>query len=1311
MEYLRKNKRLLIRNEKNLKIQLSDWSSSNVETGEEDTTFNIKAFGITKNGSSVSVNITGFEPHFYVLLDNNDIDEETMVDNIRSEMRYKLKSHLIDYETVEKKLFWGFTNNNLETLVKLSFQSSTAMNDAQRKCETLGYKVYESNIPPMLRFFHIRNIEPCNWIVLKKGTYELIKDEYNTQYSCEVHWEDVCVPKKPIVDIAPFYIASFDIECDSSHGDFPLPSKDYKKLAQDIAELYYKKNWAVLDYKTLSNQMTTLINDAYYQTEKKVSKVYIQPGMKPPETSVINFVGQQFAKVLKMSESYKILVADIITFGCAEYNFITKTIDKKKIIKYLYYAFRDDDLEEKINELVDLPKIFQIYTKSSLKPSVPAIEKAASNIQSLFMKYFKKQHRTIYNHYNKFYFLNKDEMPEKYKLEFSKEGLSNVSMLANQIMTCFTDFPEITSSKEIKVKRLNNITTLYDLPMLEGDKVIQIGTVVQKFGETEPFLKHIITLDTCEALPGIVVESYDTEEEVILAWSNFITKLDPDIITGYNIFGFDYMFLWERAKSLGIEEEFGCMSRIKNKSCELKCQKLASSALGDNNLSYMDLTGRVNMDLLKIVQRDHRLESYKLDFVAETFMNDKVLAVKDDTITIKGINVLNKGNFITLSHKGDKICDEAKFKILEIDYTTGLIQLDTIIKEEVDTWQLAKDDVSPKDIFRLQKTDAKGRGIVANYCIQDCALVLHLIRKLQIITNNIAMANTCSVPLSFIFLRGQGIKVFSLISKECMYENYVIPVIKYEQDVKTFKGAPKTFEPSLEYEDKPVLPDSYEGAIVLPPKPGIYLDKYVTVLDYSSLYPSSMISENLSHDSLCLDKKYHGEEGGKLLKKMGYDYVDITHDVYKWKDPKIRTKGKYKAGQKTCRFVQLPNNEKSIVPSILQKLLRKRKETRAKIKTETDEFKKGVLDGQQLSFKLTANSVYGAIGATTNPICMKDIAASTTAVGRSLLHLAQEKTLEKFDGAEIVYGDTDSIFINFNPKDDKGNKLTGKEGLKKSIDLGCQAEEYIQKFLKKPHKLEYEKTFYPFILFSKKRYIGYKYEFDLEKYKETSMGIVTKRRDNAKIVKFVYKRVMDSLLKHKDLELSLKTLNQDLMDLINGKFNLKMLTITKSLRGFYANPESIAHKVLADRIGEREPGNQPKSNDRIPYVYIEIPEQKDTKILQGDRVEHPDFIKANQLKPDYNFYITNQILKPVGQIYTLIVETLPGFTKGSDYFDTRYKYFISKYDGNEKKAYDKITDEKLDIVKKIVFGEVLRCGMNKKNKAREITDFFKIKPN
>ena len=111
-----------------------------------------------------------------------------------------------------------------------------------------------------------------------------------------------------------------------------------------------------------------------------------------------------------------------------------------------------------------------------------------------------------------------------------------------------------------------------------------------------------------------------------------------------------------------------------------------------------------------------------------------------------------------------------------------------------------------------------------------------------------------------------------------------------------------------------------------------------------------------------------------------------------------------------------------------------------------------------------------------------------------------------------------------------------------------------------------------------------------------------------------------------------------------------MLVITKSLRGFYKNPDQIAHKVLADRIGVRDPGNKPKSNDRIPYVYIET---KGEVKLQGDRIETPEFIRENTLKPDYMFYITNQIMKPVAQIYSLIVENLKGFKHKPNYYENK----------------------------------------------------------
>ena len=215
------------------------------------------------------------------------------------------------------------------------------------------------------------------------------------------------------------------------------------------------------------------------------------------------------------------------------------------------------------------------------------------------------------------------------------------------------------------------------------------------------------------------------------------------------------------------------------------------------------------------------------------------------------------------------------------------------------------------------------------------------------------------------------------------------------------------------------------------------------------------------------------------------------------------------------------------------------------MKNETDEFQKSVLDGLQLAFKITANSLYGQIGARTSAIYLKDIAASTTAVGRNLLYLARDKTQQKFQGATAIDGDTDSVFIDFQPKDENGVLLKGKEGLKKAIELGVEAEKHIQQFLKPPHKLEYEKTFWPFILFSKKRYIGYKYEFDINKYKETSMGIVLKRRDNADIVKHVYSSVLNILLKEKNLEKTIRILNQQLTDLLNGKYPLEKLIISK----------------------------------------------------------------------------------------------------------------------------------------------------------------------
>ena len=908
--------------------------------------------------------------------------------------------------------------------------------------------------------------------------------------------------------------------------------------------------------------------------------------------------------------------------------------------------------------------------------------------------------------------------------------------------------------EEFKLKRdaiLDQITDTMNkyLPEIEGDKVIQIGTVIKKYSETNTYLKHIVTLNGCDAIEGSIVESYDNERDVIIHWAKFINKLDPDIIIGYNIFGFDYKFLWERAGELKCQDIIGpLLTRLKSKEhySYLETQKLSSAGLGDNELYYITMAGRVQIDLYKIAQRDYKLDSYKLDSVSSTFINGSIkkYEYKNEYKNEKDIDLslsLNSktsktcllytdnivglviNNYITIGIKTlnglDKFQNGQKFKIIHIDIENKTLTIEinndsgsgSDLEFELDLsnkkylWGLSKDDVGPKDIFKFQKGSNKDRAIVAKYCLMDCELVLNLSDKLDIITNNIGMANVCSVPLSFIFLRGQGIKIFSLVAKQCRSENTLIPLLQ-----KTIDNDEK---------------DGYEGAIVLKAKPKIYLENPIAVLDYSSLYPSCMISENLSHDTQIEDPLYLGEIGKQKLLSMGLNCVDISYDNYSYilkgkTYIKIINKNKPTIN---CRYVLPIENEdgsinddnRGIIPRILIKLLTARKTTRKKIVLEPDPFKKAILDGLQLAYKVTANSLYGSLGAKTSPVFKKDIAASTTATGRKLLYFAKNFVEKEYPGADTIYGDTDSVFISFKNYIIKkhGNCLTSSELLQKTIDYGIEAGDKAKKLLKKPHDLEYEKTFFPFILLSKKRYVGNKYETDINSYKQTSMGIVLKRRDNAQLVKYIYGGIIDRIINKSNILESIDFLKSSLNDLLKGLCPIEQLIITKTLKGYYKEPDKIAHKVLADRMGTRDPGNKPQSNDRIPYVYIET--LKNVK-LQGDKIETPKFIIDNKIKIDYYFYITNQIMKPVSQIYALILEELKEYKKDKNYY-TNLKIKLNKKTKHildsttaiteKKKINDKIQNLRMNEIKTILFGDIIRTCENKKNKSQEITKFFK----
>jgi DNA polymerase elongation subunit (family B) len=322
------------------------------------------------------------------------------------------------------------------------------------------------------------------------------------------------------------------------------------------------------------------------------------------------------------------------------------------------------------------------------------------------------------------------------------------------------------------------------------------------------------------------------------------------------------------------------------------------------------------------------------------------------------------------------------------------------------------------------------------------------------------------------------------------------------------------------------------------------------------------------------------------------------------------------------------------------------------MKAEKDPERYALLDAEQLAYKLTGNSLYGQLGSSTFKIRLQALAASTTAYGRKQILFAKA-AIEKFYGPEaklpncsanVMYGDTDSLFVEFNVRDpNTGERLQGREARVATIEMTDEAGHFITKALAAPHDFEFDKAFDPLLMFSKKRYAGNMYEENPDDYVHKYMGIALKRRDNAPIVKTIFGGAMKMLLDKRDVVGAFQFVREKCLELVDGKVNLGQLTVTKSLRADYADPSRIAHKALADRITARDPGNAPAAGDRIGYVYISAKAGQEASKLQGDRIETPMYIKEHSLVPDYRHYIEHQLQNPISQAFALLLEQIPGF--------------------------------------------------------------------
>ena len=523
------------------------------------------------------------------------------------------------------------------------------------------------------------------------------------------------------------------------------------------------------------------------------------------------------------------------------------------------------------------------------------------------------------------------------------------------------------------------------------DKIFQISCVFSREGSSE-YESHLLTLgDPVQSIVGeeAIIHRFLNEAELIVGFTELIRKENPNVIVGYNILNFDIPYMIDRSKRPGrVNHIFDTLGFHKYNHAKEKTIVWSSSAYKNQEFKFLEAEGRLFIDLLPLVKRDFKMDNYKLKTVSDFFIGET-----KDPLSVKGI-----------------------FKCYRIG-----------TKKELDGTYSEK--------------AKKAISIVGKYCVQDSVLVVKLMEKLQTWVGLTEMATVCQVQPFSLFTQGQQIKVYSQVYRYCYEKNIVV-----EKDGYICKDD-----------------ERYTGAHVFPPVPGIY-DRVVPY-DFASLYPTTIIAYNIDYSTLVTDpnvpdskchvfewtdcqncihdpkvikknklteyidgekekiKKLREKRDDKKNKTTKQKIIDELNQKVEELKPYIEERSKVvksisknvMCAQRYYRFLKEP---KGVMPTILQNLLDARKNTRSIIKENNKKFKSltdeteiadlrmlnNVLDKRQLAYKISSNSMYGAMGVRRGYLPFMAGACCTTFMGRTNIEIVAKTIPEKY-GGELVYGD------------------------------------------------------------------------------------------------------------------------------------------------------------------------------------------------------------------------------------------------------------------------------------------------------------------
>lgn len=484
---------------------------------------------------------------------------------------------------------------------------------------------------------------------------------------------------------------------------------------------------------------------------------------------------------------------------------------------------------------------------------------------------------------------------------------------------------------------------------------------------------------------------------------------------------------------------------------------------------------------------------------------------------------------------------------------------------------------------------------VVEYFVSRVQLDLEILDSNELIPRTSEQARLLGIDFFSVFSRGSQFKVESLMFRIAKPENFLLvsPSRKQVGQQNALECLPLVMEPQSDFYTSPLL-----------------------VLDFQSLYPSIMIAYNYCYSTfLGRARLWRGRN------KMGFmDYKRQPRVLELLKD-------KINIAPNGMMYAK-PEVRQSLLARMLAEIL----ETRVMVKTgmkvdKDDKVLQRLLNNRQLALKLIANVTYGYTSASfSGRMPCSEIADSIVQSGRETLEkaIALIHSVERW-GAEVVYGDTDSLFVYL-----KGRTRD------EAFDIGEEIAKAVTDINPHPIKLKFEKVYHPCVLLAKKRYVGFKYEHRNQKEPEfDAKGIETVRRDGTPAEQKIEEKALKLLFRTADLSLVKRYFQKQCAKIMQGRVSIQDFCFAKEVRlGTYSERGLLPPgAMISTKKMVEDPRSEPQYGERVPYVVVTG--APGSRLV--DRCVPPETLLHDaQLELDAEYYITKNIIPPLERIFNLV---------------------------------------------------------------------------